>query len=131
MADVPKDLTGVLQDISGGEFHAVATARLAALAATMQSVERNAGGKPKGKLTINLTLKLDRGVFEIDADIKVVEPATITGRTFMYANQDGGLVKEDPRQGSLALAAPVRDGTPDVRPLRRDVKSAQAGERNS
>lgn len=37
MADVPKDLTGVLQDISGGEFHAVATARLAALAATMQS----------------------------------------------------------------------------------------------
>src|SRR5205807_359887 len=107
---------GLIKDIGAGEFHEGATAKLKKLVATMKEVERNTGGKPKGKLTITFGLTLDRGVIDIDASVKVAEPSTVNGRTMRYGTEDGVLVKEDPRQGLLALGrGPVRDATPDVR----------------
>lgn len=112
----PRNLAELLQDISGGDFHNAATNKLTDLVATMKEVERNQGGKPKGRLTITLSLELDRGMIEIDGSVKVSEPSTVNGRTFMYGNPDGTLVKEDPRQHALALGAgESRDGVPDIR----------------
>lgn len=111
------DLSDLLQSISGGDFHVNATRKLAKLVETMHAVARNAGGAPKGKLAISISFKLDRGVMEIDADAKVVEPATVRGRTILWATEQGGLVREDPRQGSLALTAGEEQG--HVRPINR------------
>jgi hypothetical protein len=129
MADSPEsqnNIATLIEQIGNGTFAEQATVKLAKLVETMRSVERNTGGVAKGKMTIAISFKLDRGVFEVDADVKVVEPATVRGRTILWSNERGELVAQDPRQGELALSAPVRDATPDMR-IVRDVKERQAG----
>jgi hypothetical protein len=118
------DLADLLKSISGGDFHDDATRKLEKLVATMRDVARNTGAAAKGKIVFSVSMKLDRGMFDIDADMKVTEPATVRGRTVLWSNEKGELVRQDPRQGSLALSAPVRDGTP---PVVRDIRERQAG----
>jgi hypothetical protein len=118
------DLADLLRSISGGDFHDDATNKLVKLVATMRNVAQNTGGAAKGKLVITVTAKLDRGMFDIDADMKVTEPATVRGRTVLWSNENGELVRQDPRQTTLALSAPVKDGTP---PVVRDIRERQAG----
>ncbi len=113
--DTAQSLTGVIEQIDAGNFVAQATNKTAKLVTVMNDRARDGGGKVKGKITITLEFILDRGIFEINGKASVVEPATVHGRTFLYGKDDGSLVREDPRQGMLALATPVRDGTPDLR----------------
>lgn len=114
----PNTIAELICDIDGGNFQEGATEKLAQLVRTMKERERNSGGKPKGKIVVALNLTLDRGMIEITGDVKVTEPSTVHGRTFMYGTDQGALVKEDPRQHALALEAPVRDGVPDLRSVR-------------
>lgn len=48
------DLSALLESIEGGDFQANATRKLAKLVETMRTVARNAGGAPKGKMTISI-----------------------------------------------------------------------------
>lgn len=112
-------ITDLLEQIGGGELVAGATAKLRKLVTTMQESARNSGGKPTGKVTIGIKLKLDRGTFEVDGDVKVSEPSTIHARTILWGTKDGQLLREDPRQGSLALAAGPDDGDGRVRSINR------------
>lgn len=130
MADTEtENLADLLKEMSGGEFHESATKRLEKLVQTLHERVRNGGGKPKGKLTLVLTFKLDRGVIEIEGDVKVTEPATVHGRDFRYGTDDGRLVKEDPRNLTLALESPrqPRDATPDRRNV-RDIRERAAND---
>lgn len=110
-----QSLLDLLKSLSGGEFIEGAEAKLTQLVATMKNAERNAGGTPKGKLTLTIALKLNRGMIEIDGEAKISEPSTVHGRTFMFGLDDGALVKEDPRQYGLAIApGEVKSGIPDI-----------------
>lgn len=116
MPEDTNDLAGLLRDISGGEFHSGATKEMKELVAAMKEVERNTGGKPKGKLTITFDLTLDGGMIDIRGGVSVKKPSKVNGRTMRYGTEDGVLVKEDPRQHVLALErGAVRDAVPDVR----------------
>lgn len=97
------DLAALVKDINGGEFHQGATKAMKTLVASLKDVERNLGGTPKGKLIIAFDLKLEKGIIDIRASVKVTEPSSIAGRTMRYGTEDGVLLKEDPRQHILGL----------------------------
>jgi hypothetical protein len=59
----------MLVGLGQGRFHDEATEALQTLVKEMNRVA-DSGGKPKGKLTVTLALKLDRGVFELDPSIR-------------------------------------------------------------
>ena len=114
-----------LRTINGGDFEAEATEALRELVQRIQHVAEHGGGKPKGKIVVALTIKQDRGIMEIEPDIKVVTPGLVRNRTIMYGTPDGRLVANDPRQTSLALG-PAKDvSTRSV----VDIRQAQAGDR--
>lgn len=113
-----------LRAINGGEFEAEATEALRELVRRIQHAAEHNGGKPKGKIVVSLTIKQDRGIMEIEPDIKTVTPGLVRNRTIMYGTDDGRLVQNDPRQ--LALGLPVKDVS--TRAV-VDIRSAQAGER--
>lgn len=117
--------TATLRAIGGGSFEAEATEALRELVQRIQYVAERGGGKPKGKIVVSLTIKQDRGIMEIEPDIRVVTPGVVRNRTIMYGTPDGRLVDSDPRQTSLALA-PAKDvSTHGV----VDIRQAQAGDR--
>lgn len=110
------DLAELIRDLSGGEFHEGATKEMKELVASMMEVERNTGGKPKGKLTVTLDVVLDGGILDIRGSVSVKKPSKVNGRVMRYGTQDGVLLREDPRQGLLALGrGQVRDAVPDFR----------------
>jgi hypothetical protein len=100
--------------VARGEINDDATKELRALVAEMMRLERTAGGKPKGKITLTISLKLDRGVFETEASTKVTYPPKVQPRAMLYVQADGGLSEHNPHQGSLDLGGP------------RDVSTAAA-----
>lgn len=108
-----------LPTIARGDVDRELTAQLRELVIEMQRVAENAGGKPKGKISLTIGFTLDRGVFEVDPRISVTKPSPIRARTVMYGTTDGRLTRQDERQGSFALeSGAVKDGVPDVRDIR-------------
>lgn len=125
MPPTNEGFASTLSAINGGDFEEEATEALRELVQRIQHVAERGGGKPKGKIVLTLTIKQDRGVMEIEPDLKLVTPGLVRNRTIMYGTPDGRLVDSDPRQTSLALG-PAKDvSTRGV----VDIRQAQAGDR--
>ena len=78
----------------------------------MRTMGDNNGGKPAGAIVVKIKMKYDRGVFDVDADVKTTEPQTIRPRTLMYAIPGGGLSRNNPQQMDAFRElppAPVRE----------------------
>jgi hypothetical protein len=71
---------------------------VADLVAKVRGIGESSGGKPVGKVRVTVAIKYDRGVFEVDADVAVVEPKVLRPRTLMYAVPGGGLSRNNPQQ---------------------------------
>lgn len=128
------DLTsfsGLFGDVSHGELNDTATAELKVLVAEMLRVQRIEGGTPKGKMTIALDFKLEKGCFEIRSSTTVKLPAKARPRAFLFATKDGGLSEEDQRQHSFDLAVPKDVSTGAATNVRdiRDRGMAAANDR--
>lgn len=103
--DIEKQsFAGIIGSITHGAVNDAATADLQALTAEMQRIARNDGGIPKGKLVISISLALEKGVFDLRADVKATYPQKAKPRAFLYATKSGGLSEQDERQHSLDLA---------------------------
>lgn len=112
----PPSLIDVIKACGGGQFHEDATEELKALAREIRRVAETIGGKPSGMLTLKIKLTLDRGIFDVAAQVSVKSPAIIQARTIMYDGVDGSLYKNEQRQ--LSLTGIVKDATPDVMNIR-------------
>ena len=71
----------------------------------------------KGKITITLEVGAAGGIAELRAKITVTKPEPALPGGVYFANEDGGLVEEDPRQLKLPVAKvidiqPVKNITP-------------------
>lgn len=95
----------LLHAISDGTFMAEVSDRVAELTKDMTKLAEATGGKHKGKVTISVEFLLDRGVYEVTADVMVREPKRVRGRSFLYGLPGGGLSPQNPNQLSLPLPA--------------------------
>lgn len=114
-----QQLLGTLED---GRLVQDVTDQLRELVGAMQRHAVQTGGKPTGRLTLTLNLKLDSGIFEVQASSAVVQPKPIRGRSILYGTRDGLLSPNNPRQLEFGLGAagPVRDvATPAAGEVRR------------
>lgn len=106
-----RPITDVLRDLRFGEALDEASDAFNAL---VQAVEST--GKA-GELTITLKLKPSTaGAIEVTDDIKAKVPKLAKGSSLFFATPEGNLVKNDPRQMSLAGLKEVT--TPETRPLK-------------
>lgn len=108
-----------IRSISSGAFHDEATEALKTVVREIVRVAEASGGKPKGKLVLTINMQMDRGVMDVNPDVKITTPSTVRARSIMYPTRDGGLSRTDQRQ--LALPG-VRDAMPDVRDIRSVTK---------
>lgn len=88
----------LLSQVHDGTLEAELSDLLANLVHQIKTIGDSSGGKPVGKLSVTLAVKYDRGVFEVDASVKTMEPKVIRPRTMMYAIPGGGLSRNNPQQ---------------------------------
>lgn len=90
-----------LAAIEDGVFHADLTSALADLTRELRAHHRDVGGKATGKISIDLTITLDKDFAEVKADHKVVTPKAARGRTIFWTTADGKLTKRNPAQHDM------------------------------
>lgn len=102
-----------LAQVQDGRLSDELSARMKGLVATMTEQARNAGGKPKGSIKLELTFKLEEGLLEVTGDVTVKPPKMIRSRSIFYALTNGGVSVQNPKQLEMKLArdtrTPVRD----------------------
>ena len=59
------------------------------------------GGKPKAVIGLRLSIKMEKGVVFVDADVSTKLPKRERQITLLYPTKDNTLVKNDPKQTSL------------------------------
>lgn len=101
--------TEFVAQLEDGQVQADATDQLKELVEAMHRRAETTGGKPKGKLTLTVDLKLDDGVFEVNANIAVKAPTAVRRRSILYRAPDGGLSANNPRQLDLGITGPPKD----------------------
>lgn len=106
--DIEKDsFAGLIGSITHGAVNDAATADLRALVAEMQRIARNDGGIPKGRIVLSVSLALEKGAFDLRADVKAVYPQKAKPRALLYATKEGGLSEHDQHQLSLGMPKDV------------------------
>src|SRR4051812_24485098 len=85
----------LLESVGDGSLEAELSDIVADLVAKVRGIGESSGGKPVGKVRVVVAIKYDRGVFEVDADVSVVEPKVLRPRTLMYAVPGGGLSRNN------------------------------------
>ncbi len=127
--DMPRgSFADIVANASRGAINDDATSELKKLVAEMQYAQRNRHGEPKGKITLELTLELNKtGCFEITSDVKVKRPAMAKTRAFLFPRKDGSLSEEDERQTRLDLDAKDLNG---ASPAARDVSDHRMASAN-
>lgn len=101
---------GFLDQVEDGDLARDLSEQLRQLVESMHRQADIAGGKPKGKLTVVVDLKLEGGVFEVRADVKVTAPKAPRQRSIFYRHPDNGLSANNPKQLDLGMdAREVRD----------------------
>lgn len=73
------------------------------LIAVMHQEAMRTGSKPRGSLAIAFDFKLDKGIVEVSADVKVREPKAERSRTIFYKLNDNTLSPNNPKQISMDL----------------------------
>lgn len=98
--------------LEGGTLHDELTTTLRDIAAGLSNHVLEHGGAPKGRLTLSLDFKLEKGVFEIDAKVDTKMPRSPRGRSIMWATPSNFLTPFNPKQLRLfdGLKAVDRDG---------------------
>lgn len=117
----------MLLGLAQGRFHEELTDEMRKLVKAMNRTLEVSGGKPKGKLVLTIDLMLDRGIYDLAANIRVTTPAPTRQRTVMYSTPDGALSKNDVRQMGLALTSPGRREVGFGETV--DFRERQAGQR--
>ena len=100
----PRDaynFAGFLQHVEDGELHMQLSEALTNVVAKLHDHFRDHGGKPRGKIAIDLNLKLDSGTIEVEADFKATTPKSARPRTIFWARPDNTLTKSNPRQPDM------------------------------
>lgn len=87
--------------IQHGDFHHECSTQLQELCAAMNQHVQDFGGKPKGRITISIDMKLDKGCFQIDADLAVKSPRPPAAGSIMWSTPGNNLTAEHPRQISM------------------------------
>lgn len=114
-----RPITDVLRDVRGGQFVDAATD---VLATVVKAVLEH---RKAGEVTITLKLKPDpveNGV-EIDAQVKSKTPLPSVGKAIFFADEEGGLLRTDPRQREMFTGAKVASET---YPIPKDVQEVGA-----
>lgn len=95
-----------------GEFDRVMADVLTELVSALRDYATAGDGTAKGKLTVNLGVKLEGGAFFIEPTYKTTLPTDKFARALMFATDDNRFTPNPPLQGQLFG---VRDATPGAR----------------
>lgn len=107
----PKDdrsFAAFLQQLEDGGFADHLTDQLRALVAALHAQQRDAGGKPSGRIALTIAMKLDGGIFEVVAQSTLTPPKPVRPRSIFYRTTDDLLSANNPKQLELGVTA-VRD----------------------
>lgn len=107
-----RNFSTFVASLEDGSLHSELTDALRDLVATLSDEARDRGGKPKGKISLSIELKLDSGVIEANTEFKVAKPKSVRSKTIFWATPENNLTRSNPKQQELPL---------------RDVTSAGAG----
>lgn len=102
----PRSFAGFLKNQRRGELEKELSEAIAGLVSDVR-----AQGKA-GKLTLTIGIKplpKVQGAFTVSDDIKVAAPARPRGESIFYAEEDGTLTRDDPRQRRLPGVARTED----------------------
>ncbi len=92
------DLVETLKQIRRGEFLNLCNEQLTELTRAVFVTDG------EGEITITLKLKPNgEGQVTMKPKVKIKKPIRPTGDSIFYVNVDGGLERDDPRQGTLEL----------------------------
>ena len=108
-----------LRMLEDGRFHSDLSAALRDLGADLNNHSHAYGGKPKGKLSIEIGFTLNKGIFDITADYKVKKPEAPRERTIAWSTPGNNFVPQNPQQ--MNLPGVVRDVTSSSRSEVRSV----------
>lgn len=98
-----------VQMMEDGELHAELSNALHKINADLNQHLIDFGGKPKGKLSININFVLEKGVFEISGDYDVKLPKPPRGKTVAWSTPDHRFTPQNPRQMQLFGVREVTD----------------------
>jgi hypothetical protein len=101
-----------------GDLHQELGTMLQELAAAMENHAAENGGKAKGKLTLSVDFRLEKGIYEIEADPKVTLPKSKRGRTVAWGTPENYFSPQDPRQMTMFGRGAVRDAVAPVSAVR-------------
>jgi hypothetical protein len=96
-----KSFSQFIQLMEDGEFHADLSNALQTINAALNQHMIDHGGKPKGKLSIDINFRLEDGVFEITGGIDIKVPKTPRGKTIAWSTPDNQFTPQNPRQMQL------------------------------
>lgn len=111
-----RNFAAFLAQIEDGELHQALTDATRDLVAKLHEHARDVGGKPKGRIAIDIAFALDKGgMIEVTADFKLTAPKAVRGKSIFYATPENNLSRHNPRQTDMfrdvsagAAAAPPR-----------------------
>lgn len=103
-----------LAQMQDGRLSDELTERMKGLVAAMTEQARNAGGKPKGRITLALDFLLEDGRLDVIGDVTVKPPKMIRSRSVFWPLIDGTLSPSNPKQLEMPLQTkekrtPIRD----------------------
>ena len=103
--EAARDFAAVLLDIGGGRLHALASDQLAAVTAAVKETGKK--GVVLLKVEVEPLKKADAGVLTVTGTVVAKAPARDedSPRSVFFADDDGNLSRNDPRQPQL----PFRD----------------------
>lgn len=105
----------LISSIQDGVLEADLSEQLTEIVSELTAQARDMGGKPKAKLTLNLLFKLDSGMVEVTADVKVTQPKPVLGKSIFWPTKDNQLSPENPRQLEMPLRDVATEGVSDIR----------------
>lgn len=111
-----RNFAAFLSQVEDGELHQALTDAQRDLIAKLIDHARDVGGRPKGRIVVDIGYQLDKsGMIEIVADFKVTTPKTVRGKSVFYPTPENNLSRHNPRQSDMfrdvsagAPAAPPR-----------------------
>lgn len=97
------DFQKMLGDLEDGRFLANCAGEVQVLVREMNGLHSAGLSKSAGKVTIELNVVNDGGIFTVTGDVKVKMPKRPRSRSVMYARRDGTLTALNPSQHELPL----------------------------
>lgn len=103
--ETSRSFPSLIATLEDGELSNDLSEQVRDIVARLNDVVAAQGGTPKGSLVLKIDFKLDSGVIETKADVKVTMPKQVRRKTVMYATPGNHLSRKNPKQQEL----PFRD----------------------